>query len=540
MRVLAVQAAPVVGDVAGNTVLVLDGIARARAADARVVVFPELVLSGYPPRDLLDRPDFRGACRAAAERVAAATPPGLIVVYGCPWVDGGLRNSAIIATGGRIVAMRHKALLPAYDVFDEPRWFVPGSAQGPIEVDGLRLGVLVCEDAWNAPDFVPDRGYTADPVAALRGADLVVNLSASPFDVEKLALRHLVMAHQAVRIGAPYVYCNQLGSNDELVFDGASFACAPDGTIIAQAEPFDGVDLLVETDSRAPVSWTPAPPIERVRRALVWGTRDYASRCGFRTAVLGLSGGIDSAVVACIAAEALGAENVLAVGMPGPYSSEGSVSDARALADSLGCRWEMLPIGAGFDALKATLAPVLARTPRGTSDVTEENLQSRIRGTLLMGVSNREGRLLLTTGNKSEVAVGYCTIYGDMNGGLAPIADLWKTEVYALATHLNTTRARIPLSTITKPPSAELAPGQTDQDTLPPYAELDAILRLHVEDCLGPDAIVAYGHRQELVARVLGMVRRAEHKRWQAAPGLRVSPRAFGVGRRLPLANAWT
>ncbi len=407
MRILAVQASPVVGDLAGNAAAILDGWRRGRDAGARIVVFPELAVCGYPPRDLLQRDDFVDACVAAAEGIAAAARNGPILVFGCPWRDGGLRNSAIVAHDGRIVAVRHKSLLPCYDVFDEPRWFVPEAEPAPVDVDGLRLGVVICEDAWNAPGLVEDHHYSLDPVARMTGCAVVLNLSASPFHAGKGALRAALVARQARRLATPFVYCNQVGANDELVFDGASFAVGPDGACTASAPSCVTADLVVDlvTTRRQPFpvrAWE-----DEILDALVLGVRDYARRSGFRSAVLGLSGGVDSALVACLAVRALGAGNVLGVGLPGPYNAPESLVDAEALARSLGCGWAVLPIGPGFEALRTTLAPALPAVPPG---VVAENLQSRIRGTLLMGLSNAHGHLLLTTGNKSEIAVGYCTL----------------------------------------------------------------------------------------------------------------------------------
>ncbi|MEN9786188.1 MAG: Glutamine-dependent synthetase [Pseudomonadota bacterium] len=536
MRILAVQASPVVGDIAGNAAAILEGWRRGREVGARIVVFPELAVCGYPPRDLLFRDDFVDACMSAARAVAEATRNGPILVFGCPWRDGGLRNGAVVVHDGGIVAVRYKSLLPCYDVFDEPRWFMPEAAPAPVDVDGLRLGVVICEDAWNAPGLVEDHHYALDPVARMTGCAVVLNLSASPFQAGKGALRAALVARQARQLSTPLVYCNQVGAHDELVFDGASFAVGPDGACTASAPSFVMADLLVDLvrTRRAPFpvhAWE-----DEILDALVLGIRDYARRSGFRSALLGLSGGVDSALVAFLAVRALGADNVMGVGLPGPYNAPESLHDAEALARALGCGWSVLPIGPGFDALRATLAPALPASPPG---VVAENLQSRIRGTLLMGLSNASGQLLLTTGNKSEIAVGYCTLYGDMNGGLAPIGDLWKTEVYRLAHALRARDGAIPLRTLERAPSAELAPGQTDQDSLPPYDLLDPILHLHVEEQLGAEAIVARGFADDVVRRVVDLVRRAEHKRRQGAPILKVSPRAFGTGRDMPLAQAW-
>ena len=535
MRVLVAQVAPVVGDVTGNTALCIAAVREAVVRGARVVVLPELVLSGYPPRDLLDRADLVAACAAAAEQVAAATAGSEVVaVFGTPWREGGLRNSAVVAADGRIVAVRHKSLLPTYDVFDESRYFVPETDPRPVEVGGLLLGVTICEDIWNEPGLVR-RGYGLDPVERMRGTDLVLNLSASPFEAGKPALRAELVRRQARQCRAPLVYCNQVGGNDELLFDGGSLVAAADGRVLHQSAQFAPEHALVELGGPE-VHPRHLPWVAEVFEALVMGTRDYAARTGFQSAVLGLSGGIDSALVAAIAVRALGASNVLGLGMPGPFSSAGSVTDARVLAHALGMPMELVPIGAVHEAFLAALGPLFAgRAP----DVAEENLQARARGTVLMAVSNKFAHLLLTTGNKSEMAVGYCTLYGDMNGGLAVIGDVFKTDVYRLAEHVNEAHELIPRSTITKPPSAELAPNQIDQDSLPPYATLDAILRLYVEGSTDAESIVAAGYDRATVERVVKLVVRSEYKRWQAAPVLRVSSRAFGSGRRMPLAQRW-
>ncbi len=534
MRVLIVQGAPIVGDVARNAALLIDAVRAAAADGVRIVLGSELMLSGYPPRDLLERADLLRACAAAADDVARATAgTGVIAVFGAPWVDRGLRNSAVVAAGGRIVAVRHKTLLPTYDVFDEHRYFVPEVDPRPVEVDGLVLGVTICEDIWNEPGL--GRRYDADPVDRMRGAHVLLNLSSSPFHAQKQAVRADLVRRKALQVGAPVVYCNQVGGNDELLFDGGSLAVAADGRLLFQAPQFRTGSWTVALDG--PLAEAAALPFEEeVLEALTMGVRDYAARCGFKTAVVGLSGGIDSALVAVIGARALGAENVWTIGLPGPFSSPGSITDARALAENLGTNWDMLPITPAYEALLGALAPAFTGRRR---DVTEENLQARVRGTLLMALSNKFGHLVLTTGNKSEMAVGYCTLYGDMNGGLAVLSDVFKTDVYRLSHWINRERAIIPVATITKPPSAELAPNQTDQDSLPPYDQLDAILRLYVEGVVDPDAIVAAGHPRAIVERVVRMVVMSEYKRWQAAPGLRVSPRAFGSGRRIPLAQVW-
>lgn len=546
MRVLMAQVSPVVGDVAGNAAICRAAGERARAAGCRVCVLPELVVSGYPPRDLLERADFVAACQRAAHDVAASSDGDLILVFGAPWrpAEGArLRNAAVVAHGGHIVDLRFKALLPTYDVFDERRYFEPETDPRPLTVGGLRLGVTICEDIWTGPGGRPwpagggaaSRAYDVDPIARMGGCDLVVNLSASPFHAGKGRLRYELLRRQATRAGVPIAYCNAVGGNDELVFDGDSLALSPAGSLLAQGPAFAESDVVVDLDGE-PSTFRSLPFEEEVLSALRLGVHDYARRCGFSSAVLGLSGGIDSALVAAIAARALGPDRVLAVGMPGPFSSEGSVTDSRALADRLGIRFEVAPIGRVNDAFLDALAPFFRDRPR---DVAEENLQARARGTLLMGISNKLGHLLLTTGNKSEMAVGYCTLYGDMNGGLGVIADVFKTDVYRLCRWMNRDGDVVPKPILDKPPSAELAWGQTDQDSLPPYEVLDDVLRLYVEGMVDPEEIIAQGHDAETVRRIVRMVVLAEYKRWQAAPALRVSPKAFGTGRRLPLAQRW-
>lgn len=540
MKVLLAQLDPILGDFEHNTRAILGALAVAQRHGARVVVTPELAVCGYPPKDLLLRHDFVAAARAAVLRVVEATAGGdTIVVVGAPWEDDGLRNAAVVAAHGRIVAVVGKTLLPVYDVFDESRWFVPSRNPGPVSVDGLRLGVTICEDAWNDPEVVgtpagPPRAYAEEPFDRLAGADLVVNLSASPFQAGKGAVRLDMLKRKARKAAAPLVYVNQVGANDELVFDGQSWVIAADGDVVHEGPAFAPALDVVDLSARAVPRFVSVE--EELHHALVRGIRDYAGRIGVRRAVLGLSGGIDSAVVAVLAAQALGPENVLGVAMPGPYSSEGSVRDAVALAEALGTELRTVPITGIHDALLAALAPSFAGRP---ADVAEENLQARARGTVLMGIANKDARLLLTTGNKSELAVGYCTLYGDMDGALAVIGDVYKTEVYALARHLNAARELIPEATLTKPPSAELRPDQTDQDSLPPYATLDAILRVLLEGGGSPADAVALGHDPAIVARIARLVAGAEFKRWQAAPVLRVSSKAFGTGRRMPLATRW-
>ncbi|RME25803.1 MAG: NAD+ synthase [Deltaproteobacteria bacterium] len=536
MKLLLGQVSPVIGDVQGNLARCLAAVEEARAAGCRLVVLPELVLSGYPPRDLLERADLVAACRAAAMDLVAASHGGLIVVFGVPWRDDeGLRNAAIVAWDGRLVRVVCKSLLPTYDVFDEHRYFVAEEDPHPVEVAGLRLGVTICEDIWHEPALFPHRTYDIDPIDCMVDCDLVLNLSASPFHTGKAHTRLALVRKQAADARAPLVYCNQVGGNDELLFDGQSLVVTADGRLLVQGPQFQSAHLVVDLDGPEVPFHSPGFEAE-VFGALVMGVRDYATRCGFSRALVGLSGGIDSALVACVAAEALGSENLWTIGMPGPFSSQGSIDDAAALAANLGVRFDLLPIHGVYDAYLDTLAGLFAGRDR---DVTEENLQARTRGALLMAVSNKFGHLLLTTGNKSELAVGYCTLYGDMCGGLAVISDLFKTDVYRVCRWLNRDGPRIPESILTKPPSAELAPGQTDQDSLPPYPVLDAILRMYIEELIDPVEIVARGHDPALVRRVVSMVVRSEYKRWQMPPGLRVTSKAFGSGRRIPLAQRW-
>ena len=538
MRALLAQVSPIVGAVRSNLNLVLEALARGRAAKVDLVVLPELVLSGYPPRDLLEYAGFVAACEAAAaEAVDATEGRGPALVFGAPTRDAeGLRNSAIVAQGGRVLAVRHKTLLPNYDVFDETRYFVPETDVRPVKVAGVRLGVTICEDIWNAPDLFPRHRYTRDPVADLAGCDVLVNLSASPFHAGKGMLRRALIRGKAVRARAPLLFVNQVGGNDELVFDGHSLAVDATGGLLGEAASFEPDDVIVETDAVGSGEPRDLPFEEEIVHALTLGIRDYAARCGFRSVVLGLSGGIDSAVVCTLAARALGPANVLGVAMPGPYSSPISLEDAQELARRLQTNFLVLPIQGPYDALRASLAERFA----GRSfDVTEENLQARVRGALVMALSNKEGHLVLTTGNKSETAVGYCTLYGDMAGGLAVISDVFKTDVYRLARWLNRDDEVIPRRILDRPPSAELAPDQEDEASLMPYTVLDGILRLYLEDQVDPAVIVARGHDPVAVRRVVRLVAGSEYKRWQAAPGLRVTPRAFGTGRRVPLAQHW-
>jgi NAD+ synthase (glutamine-hydrolysing) len=559
VRLALCQIDTTVGDFEGNTARILQGLSRAEEAGADLAVFPELAICGYPPRDLLERPSFaREAARALATLARRARRTALLVGTFAPnrsRVGKPFHNVSALLDGGRVRVLAKKTLLPTYDVFDEGRWFEPGKGCVVLPFRGERLGLPVCEDLWNDKDFWRERRlYHDDPGEALvkRGATLVVAISASPFSEGKPHLRRRMLARYARDGRVPVAYLNLVGGNDELVFDGGSIVLDGRGRIAARAALFeeDFVVVDVERDGAGPARVVPVSggdardfpddsddPLDSLRRALVLGIRDYARKCGFQAAVLGLSGGIDSALVAALAVEALGESNVTGLAMPSPYSSEGSIADARALAANLRIRLELLPIDRLFEDARRTLAPLFRGLPE---DSTEENLQSRLRGLLLMAVSNKKGPLLLTTGNKSELAVGYCTLYGDMCGGLAPISDLPKMRVYALARHLNAHARRplIPEASLVKAPSAELKPEQTDQDSLPPYPLLDAILESLVERNLSVEAAARRtGAPLLLVKKIAGQVDRAEYKRNQAAPGLKVSAKAFGSGRRIPIAQ---
>jgi NAD+ synthase/NAD+ synthase (glutamine-hydrolysing) len=504
---------------------------------------PELALVGYLPRDLLLDPAFVSRSWEAVDRLArdtAALPPVLVGLPEPNAADEGrpLFNTAVLLRGGKAELRFRKALLPTYDVFDEDRYFEPFHGPQVLELGGRRLGISICEDVWNDRDFWKRRRYHHDPIVELvrAGAEAIINLSASPFTAGKHAKREAMLGSMAQKHGVPVVYVNQFGGNDDLVFDGRSCAFAANGRPIARGRSFDADVVMCDIDSTAVLA--PANDVDQeseIWRALVLGTRDYARKCGFTDAVVGLSGGIDSALTAAIAAEALGAAHLLGVLMPSPYSSQGSLDDARELAASLTIETLTLPIEPAMRTFDEILREPFAS---GHAETARENVQARIRGNLLMALSNQRGALLLTTGNKSELSVGYCTLYGDMSGGLAVIADVPKTMVYRVARWRNDSagRALIPEASLTKPPSAELRPNQTDQDSLPPYDTLDAILQRHVEQHQSAEAIIAAGYDAATVARVLRLVRQAEFKRKQAAPGLKVTDRAFGTGWRMPIA----
>jgi NAD+ synthase/NAD+ synthase (glutamine-hydrolysing) len=551
MRIAIAQENPTVGDLAGNFARIEAAIAAANAEKCDLVVFPELALTGYPPRDLLERRAFVRDAWRAVERLARATRDGPAAVVGCVeanHVDDGRRlfNSAVVLERGSVRGTVRKRLLPTYDVFDEDRYFEPAGPQDPVVIAGVPLGLTICEDMWSAAPspFAARLYHRQDPIAdaARKGARILVNISGSPFHKGKIALRHELLRSHAVAHGIPFLLANQVGGNDDLVFDGSSCAVDSTGRLAARARDFETDLLVLDVDPARGTVEGPLRPVsssetEEVFRALVLGTRDYARKCGFERALLGLSGGIDSALTAVIACEALGAENVLGVSMPSRYSSSGSKDDARALAENLGMRFETISIEPMYTAFLGALEPAFAGCPR---DVTEENIQARVRGTLLMALSNKRGALLLTTGNKSELATGYCTLYGDMAGGLAVISDVPKMLVYELSRFANRERERIPIASITKAPSAELRENQKDEDSLPPYTVLDRILELYVDEAREPDEIIAAGFQPEVVRDIARMVDRAEYKRKQMPPGLKVTTKAFGVGRRYPIAKRLT
>ena len=553
MRIALLQLDQVVGDLAGNASRIRAAALKAADLGADLCLTPELALSGYPPRDLLLSRSFLDNARQRLETLAgelASAPP---VLVGAPLAnDPGrgrpARNAAVLLAGGATGPVFHKTLLPTYDVFDEDRYFEPGPGPGVLELDGRRLAVTICEDLWNDTEFWRMRRYSADPLetVARSGADVLLNLSASPFTMGKQSVRQDMLSRIARRLGMPVCYANQAGGNDELVFAGRSMAYAPDGSLMARARGFAEDILVVDLESPDAnrsnrIEDDDFRPESEAWRALVLGTRDYAAKCGFSTALVGLSGGVDSSLTLAVAAEALGPSNVLGVLMPSPYSSAGSITDAQALATNLDVKTYTLPIEPAMRAFEHILDQSFCDyVPGDEPDVTAENIQSRIRGNLLMALSNKYKALLLTTGNKSELAVGYCTIYGDMSGGLAVISDVPKTLVYRICRWLNVQQGDvIPESVLDKPPSAELRPGQTDQDSLPPYEVLDPILEMMVVKRLGVEEIVAAGFEEHVVGRVAGLVKGAEFKRRQAAPGIKITDRAFGAGWRMPIANRY-
>lgn len=542
MKIALAQFNPTVGDFEGNSARILALAAQAKQRGAELAVFSELCICGYLPLDLLERPAFIRRNQDTLKQIASQMPLPAIVGYaGHVSHDGGgkhIANKAALISSGRVVFEQGKMLLPTYDVFDESRYFQPAEKQYVYGLEREQLGITVCEDVWNDKTFWAMPMYARDPVTELiaRGTSILINISASPYTIDKRALRLGMLQSIATHHKRPVVYVNQVGGDDSLIFDGASIALTADGKIAAQAKAFEEDLVLFDTvTGEGEIHELPHEEIAYAYQALVTGTRDYVQKCNFRKAIVGLSGGVDSAVVASIAVAALGASNVLGVSMPGPYSSEGSKTDARALATNLGIEFLTIPIAQVFEAYKGVLQPVFGNRP---PDATEENIQARIRGNYLMALSNKFGSMVLSTGNKSENAVGYCTLYGDMAGGLAVISDVPKLMVYALAEHINRERELIPRSTIEKPPSAELRPDQKDTDSLPPYDVLDRILKSYIEDVLSPEQIAdRYGFDLQLVRTIAILVDRNEYKRKQAAPGLKITSRAFGFGRPFPIAQ---
>ena len=542
MRIALAQINPTVGDFTGNLERIVAAARRAADEGARLAVFSELSICGYPPADFLEKPSFLARCRDAVNELAAATrslPIAVAAGVALPaHGDTGKRavNAAVLLDKGLLLLEQHKRLLPFYDVFDEQRYFAAAKSQQVVELDGTRLAISICEDAWNDKNFWPRRLYTVDPLEELmrQHPAVHINLSSSPFWHGKRAVRRDMLAAIAHRDRIPILMCNQVGGDDSLIFDGSSFALNARGELIAQAASFTE-DLVVVDPFTAPAISAPEDDdTAAAYHALVLGTRDYVQKCGFRKVLIALSGGIDSALVAAVARDALGADNVLGIGMPSPYSSSGSVDDSRRLAANLGIRFETINISALFTEYNRALEPLFTGHK---PDLTEENIQSRIRGNLLMALSNKFGSLVLTTGNKSEMAVGYCTLYGDMVGALAVIGDLVKTRVYAISRWLNRNGEVIPPAIIEKPPSAELRPGQKDTDSLPPYEVLDPIIEAYVERYETPEQIAAaYGFQLDFVQQVVRLVERAQYKRQQAAPVLKVTAKSFGTGRRFPIA----
>jgi NAD+ synthase (glutamine-hydrolysing) len=549
MKIALAQLNPTIGDLKNNAQQILETAHQVATQGVKLLLTPELSLCGYPPRDLLLNAHFITEMEQTLHQLATGLPPDLHVLIGLATpnpnftVAGGkpLFNSIALLTAGKVQNIFHKRLLPTYDVFDENRYFTPGNEANYFTIDDVKIGLTVCEDLWNDEDFWGKRSYLVNPIAELaaQNIDLSINLSASPYSVGKQKVREAMLKHTAIKYDRAVLYVNQVGANDDLIFDGCSLGFDRSGELICRGTSFDRDLIIVEFDEKKqdlkPGNIQPQPECldAEIWQALVLGVRDYISKCGFQKVILGLSGGIDSALVAAIAAEAVGADKVLGVLMPSTYSSSHSVTDAIAVAANLGINTETIPIGDLMQGFDRTLEPLFTGTEFG---LAEENIQSRIRGTLLMSISNKFGHLLLSTGNKSEMAVGYCTLYGDMNGGLAVIADVPKMRVFSICKWLNREREIIPHNIIIKPPSAELKPGQVDQDSLPPYEILDAILDAIVCEHQSPEQIIDRGYDRQIVEKITKLVKRAEFKRRQAPPGLKITDRAFGTGWRMPIA----
>jgi NAD+ synthase (glutamine-hydrolysing) len=544
MKVTVAQLNPIVGDINGNKSKIIDTMSQGGESTVDLVIFPELFLVGYPPKDLLERPWFIERAQDAIQELVqiSAKYPKTGILFGAPLPTGKhvgklLYNSAVLIYRGRVLLAQHKSLLPTYDVFDEMRYFDSAPKIDTVAFKDETLGISICEDAWNDPGLWPKGSiYPFDPIEVLKrkGTTLLINISASPFYMGKEEIRFRLIRNHAQKHQLPFVFVNQIGGNDDLIFDGRSLCLDRGGEPIMVCPSF--VEHIESTDTGLagrPGLYVPQDKIESVYEALVLGLRDYMRKCGFSKAVVGLSGGIDSAVTCCLAKEAIGAENVLGISMPSSFSSEGSIEDSRRLATRIGIRFKIISITTIYYAYLETLEGHFAGKE---ADVTEENIQARIRGNILMAISNKFGHLVLSTGNKSELAVGYCTLYGDMSGGLAVISDVPKTMVYDLANYINRKSEIIPRAIIEKPPSAELKPNQVDQDTLPPYPILDEILHYYIEEVYSVEEITNLGFNPEVVKWVAKMVEKNEYKRKQAAPGLKVTSKAFGVGRRMPIA----
>ncbi|MCF6154648.1 MAG: NAD+ synthase [Candidatus Brocadia sp.] len=542
MKIALAQINQTVGDFQKNAEKICSYIERARSKSADLIVFPELAVTGYPPKDFLDIPAFIDENLKTLDTIASRVY-GISAIVG--FVDRNKRrhgkfvhNAAAFIQDHKIVSVHHKSLLPTYDVFDECRYFEPAHTISPVKFMDSILGISICEDIWNDEEFWPRPLYEIDPIENLisYGANVMINISSSPFTVEKhdkIRLRMLI--HDAVKYKIPFIYVNQVGGNDDLVFDGNSVVINAQGKLIAQAATFEEDLMVVDIENEAvQVQPKTYSPIQTVHMALITGLQDYVIKCGFKKVVIGLSGGIDSAVTAALAVEALDNKNVIGVLMPSQFSSQSSIDDAAKLSQNLGIAYKVIPIKDVFETYQKTLQTEFKGLSFG---ITEENLQARIRGNILMALSNKYGYLVLTTGNKSELAVGYCTLYGDMSGGFALISDVPKTMVYELARYINREKEIIPLDSITKPPSAELKPDQFDQDSLPPYDVLDGILKAYVEDARGIDEIIRMGFDEKVVREIIRKVNRNEYKRRQAAPGIKVTSKAFGSGRRMPIAH---
>jgi NAD+ synthase (glutamine-hydrolysing) len=543
MKIALAQINTRVGDLENNTDKIIESIHTARRANADLVVFPELTIPGYPPEDLVEKRVFVEKNLAKLDAICSHTEGiGVICGFASPNQSSqghSVFNAAALIENKKIIGIQHKSLLPNYDVFDEMRHFEPAKEKKIFSFRGKRLGISICEDSWNDKDFWNHQIYPSDPMEELaqQGAEILINISASPFNLQKSYLRLEIFKNITSKYHLPCVFVNLVGGNDSLIFDGCSFALDGSGRVVAQTQGFDEDFVLADlTSGTGNIRAWPVMDEEQIFKALVMGVRDYMRKCGFQKALIGLSGGIDSAFVAAVTTAALGNKNVIGVSMPSRYSSAHSQDDAKTLAENLGVEYRVIPIEPLFITFLETMKPEFGDLP---PDIAEENIQARIRGNILMGLSNKFNAMVMSTGNKSELAVGYCTIYGDMCGGLAVISDVPKTLVYKVAAWINRDKEIIPHSTMTKPPSAELRPNQTDQDALPPYEILDGILKAYVEDLKEEKEIAALGYDETVVKKILRWVDHNEYKRRQAPPGLRVTTKAFGFGRRLPIAQGW-